>query len=167
MDDESPYRASQVVLTPPSDSGAAEAPRSITRPITHLWILLCVQTAFAVVWGLIQIFNAPSMALWIGATYGTTAVINAALAYGVYKRVLWVAIVVASINVISLCFELVSLARGDVSIFGIGLVVAVTFFAVRGAMAVRAYRRFLRDARVREAGAGSGHDASFGGNPQV
>ncbi|WP_312318811.1 hypothetical protein [Stenotrophomonas sp.] len=161
MEEDSPYRASKVLPTQPTDSTAGEVPASITRPIKHLWILLLVQTGIALVWGVIQIFSAPSVALIVAATFGTTAVVNAAFAYGVYKRVFWVAVVVACINVFSLLMELLSLGRGTGSAFTFFLAVAITYFGVRGAAAVREYRRFMADARLRPPGRKLSEDPAF------
>ena len=162
MEEDSPYRASKVLPTEPTDSLDSEVPTSITRPIKHLWILLLVQTGIAVVWGVIQIFSAaPSVALIVAATFGTTAVVNAAFAYGVYKRVFWVAVVVACINVFSLLMEILSLARGMGSAFTFFLAVAITYFGVRGAAAIREYRRFMADARLRPPGAKLSEDPAF------
>lgn len=151
MEDNSPYLASKAELTPSGDGMAAEVPSKITRPIKYLWILLCVQAGIAVVWGGYQVITAPSLALFVGAIFGITAVINAACAFGVYNRVYWVAVVVTVLYGLSLVMELFSLLKATPSIIPLIVGVVTTIIGVRGTQAIRDYHGFVAASRQQDA----------------
>ena len=143
MEEDSPYQASQVVLVSSTDTGGMQVPRHITRPITHLWILLCIQAGISLVVGLTLAISAPISLLFQLLIFGGTMAIYASFAVGVYMRVLWIAIVVATLNGVSLLMGLLSLARGDGSIILLLIAAVTTYFSVRGAIAIRAYHRYV------------------------
>ena len=145
MEEDSPYRASQVVLVTPTDAGGMQVPKHITRPITQLWILLCIQIGFVVVEGLNQAINSSLPSFIPMAIIGISLAINAAFAIGVYMRALWVAIIVAVLNGGSLLAGLYSFATADGSIVQLLIWAVLTLVSVRGVIAIRAYRRFVEN----------------------
>lgn len=161
MEENSPYLASKADLSTAADGAATGVPGEITRPIKYLWILLAVQTGIAVVWGGYQVITAPSMALFLAAIFGMTAVINAACAFGVYNRVYWVAVVVTVLYGLSLVMELFSLLKGTPSIFALIVGVVTTIIGVRGTQAIRDYHSFVAASRKRRASPSLADDPAF------
>ncbi|WNH54525.1 hypothetical protein [Stenotrophomonas oahuensis] len=161
MEENSPYLAGKAELSTAADGSATGVPGEITRPITYLWILLAVQTGIAVVWGGYQVLTAPSMALFLAAIFGMTAVINAACAFGVYNRVYWVAVVVTVLYGLSLVMELFSLLKGTPSIFALIVGVVTTIIGVRGTQAIRDYHSFVAASRKRRSSPSLADDPAF------
>lgn len=165
MEEDSPYRASQAPApgpaTVPGKSWVIEIPSDITRPIKHLWILLCIQTAFALAWGAFQLYKDPSSGVMFVLMFGVTAAINGAFALGVYHRFQLAGTVLAVINVLGLLMQLFGMVKGNVNLWSLGAAVVVTFFSIRGAFAIRDYHAFVANARRRPPGPRLSDDPAF------
>jgi len=161
MEEQSPYLASTAGVATSDDSGATKVPGEITRPITYLWILLAFQTGIAVVWGGYQVITAPSMALFLGALFGFTAILNAASAFGVYHRIYWVAAVVTVLYGLSLAMEVFNMLMGKPSVFSLIVGVVTTVIGIRGTQAIGDYHRFLAASRKRRSSPSLANDPAF------
>lgn len=161
MEEDSPYRAS---TAPPADSANSwviEIPSDITRPIKQLWVLLCIQTAIAVVWGVVQLYKYPSGGALIALMFGLTAAINIAFALGIYNRFKLAGTVLAVISGMGLLMQLFALLKGNVSLLSLGAATVTAVFSIRGAIAIHAYHAFVADARRRPPGPRLSDDPAF------
>lgn len=161
MEEESPYTASKVAPDLRQNSWVVEIPSDITRPIKHLWILLCIQTVLALGWGAVQMFRFPNSGTMFLLMFGITAAINAAFAVGVYNRFQLAATVLSALSGLSLMMELFNAVKGNVSLISLGASAVTLFFAIRGAIAINQYRAFVANARRRPPGPRLSDDPAF------
>ena len=161
MEEESPYTASKVAPDLRQNSWVIEIPSDITRPIKHLWILLCIQTVLALGWGVVQMVRFPSGGMMFMLLFGITAAINAAFALGVYNRFQLAATALAGLSGLSLVYGLFNAVQGNVSVISLGASAVSLFFSIRGAMAIHQYHAFVANARRRPPGPRLSDDPAF------
>lgn len=150
MEDHSPYQASRVVPAAATHRDwRDEAPREITSPIKHMWIMLTVMAAFALIGGLGSLFLSSGNKLVLLLPLVVLAAVYLALAFGVYKRSRTIATIVLVFCAFAALGGLLNILQGKGSLPGLSFMAVFAFVSVRGTLATFRYHRHMRDVRSR------------------
>ncbi|MBT2766317.1 hypothetical protein J7J08_01535 [Stenotrophomonas sp. ISL-67] len=149
MEDQSPYQASHVAPRTAGPDRRDEAPREITSPIKHMYVLVAVMGLFTATAAGFMVFAGPRQSLWMILPLAFVVGIYFLAAFGVYKRSRVAACAVLAMCGLSALGALANIANGQGSLSGIGFLAVLTFVSIRGTLATFRYHRHLRDVRSR------------------
>lgn len=149
MEDQSPYQASRATPSAVRTDRRDEAPREITSPIMHMWVLLALGAVLTGFGTAVLLLTNPRDNMFLLAVMGVSFAFYAGAAFGVYKRSRVVACMALAMSAVGGLGTLLNIANGQGTLSGVGFTAVLLFVSIRGTLATFRYHRHLRDVRSR------------------